>query len=392
MLSFIEAQKSINQFARSFGTEIVELDDALGRVLAENIFADRDYPPFNRSAMDGFAIRMEDIGNGILKFKLIDTIYAGGTTDKAISTGECFKIMTGAAVPLSADAVIRVEDSVSMVDGISFNINEVRPFQNIAHRGEDAVAASLLAAKSIRISPSLIGLMATVGKERVSVERLPSIAIITTGDEVVSVGNAVSNVRIRDSNLPVLKALFKKWNIGTAYYSHVRDNMGDLLSAIDKALDYDIVVISGGVSAGDADYVPDVLRQSGVAKLFHKVAIKPGKPFWCGKKENRIVFALPGNPFSCLVTFRVFIRPYLEACFGLRRQQLFIPIRLERKQKVKLDEFFPVNIVGNPSHLEPIVLNGSGDIRLAYQAKALALHPSGKKYLKAGEAVQIFCL
>ncbi|HVG14354.1 MAG TPA: molybdopterin molybdotransferase MoeA, partial [Chitinophagaceae bacterium] len=252
MLSFTEAQKTINEFAHSFGTEELEPENALGRVLAQNIYSDRDYPPFNRSAMDGFAIRNEDILNGIRQFKIIDTIYAGKTTGKEITTGQCFKIMTGASVPLSADAVIRVEDSKITGDEVSFNVNEVRPFQNIAQRGEDAKADSLLAGKSLLISPSLIGLLATLGKQKVLVERLPSVAVITTGDEVVLAGNAVSNVEIRNSNLPVLKALFKKWNIETAYSIHVTDDKDKLLTAITNALSYDIVVISGGVSAGDA--------------------------------------------------------------------------------------------------------------------------------------------
>ncbi|HVG16122.1 MAG TPA: molybdopterin-binding protein, partial [Chitinophagaceae bacterium] len=174
---------------------------------------------------------------------------------------------------------------------------------------------------------------------------------------------------------------------------HVTDDKNRILTAITKALSYDIVVISGGVSAGDADYVPEVLQQAGVSRLFHKVAIRPGKPFWCGRRnDNRLVFALPGNPFSCLVTFTLFIQPYLEACFGITNEQLFMPINTERKQRVELDEFFPVKAVGNPSVLEPVALNGSGDIRLAYEAHALGLHPVGKKCLEAGEVIQTFSL
>jgi molybdopterin molybdotransferase len=391
MFSFTEAQRAINEFAHSFGTEELELDKALGRVLAQEVYADRDYPPFNRSAMDGFAIRNEDISNGIKDFAIIDTIYAGKTTDKRIAAGQCFKIMTGASVPLSADAVIRVEDSVSNGNEVSFNIKEVRPFQNIARRGEDAKRDVLLAGKSLLISPSLTGLLATLGKQKILVERLPSVAIITTGDEVVTEGSAISNVEIRNSNLPVLKALFRKSKIEATYSTHVPDDKDKLLSAISRALSYDVVVMSGGVSAGDADYVPGVLQQAGVTKLFHKVAIRPGKPFWCGRKnDSRLVFALPGNPFSCLVTFTLFIQPYLQSCFGLSYEQLYMPIRTERKQRVELDEFFPVKPVGNPSGLEQLALNGSGDIRLAYEAQALGLHPSGKKYLQAGEVVQTF--
>ena len=390
MLSYLEAQHIIKSFAHSFGTEKILLDDALGRVIAEDVFADRDYPPFNRSAMDGYAIRVEDLQNGIVQFQIIDTIYAGGTTEKKIALGQCYKIMTGAAVPISGDAVIRKEDAVQKEESVSFSINEIKPFQNIARRGEDLKKGDLVLNKSIRCNAPITGLLSSVGQDEVLVESLPTVAIITTGNEVIQLGKKVNEVQIRNSNFYVLKALLKTWNIRPSYHHHALDDPKDIFSCLEKALQYDIVIINGGVSAGDADFVPSVLKQLDVEQLFHKVAIRPGKPFWCGHKEKTMVFALPGNPLSCLVTFTIFIRHYLENCFGLSSSLLSLPIAEERKQRVKLDEFFPVQIKGEPSQFYAIPFNGSGDIRLGFEANAFAIHPAKKVELKKGEIINSY--
>ena len=390
MLSYIEAQHIIKSFAHSFGKENALLDDALGRVIAEDVFADRDYPPFNRSAMDGYAIRAEDLKNGINTFEIVDAIYAGGTTEKDLSSGQCYKIMTGAAVPISANAVIRKEDAEQNESAVSFLINEINPFQNIARRGEDLKKSDLVLNKSIRCNAAITGLLASVGKDEVLVESLPTVAVVTTGNEVMQLGKEVNDVQIRNSNFYVLKSLLESWNIKPSYHQHAPDDPPKILSILEKALQFDVVIINGGVSAGEADYVPSVLQQLGVKQLLHKVAIRPGKPFWCGHKEQTIVFALPGNPLSCLVTFTLFIRHYLENCFGLASSLLSLPIADERKQRVKLDEFFPVQIKGNPSQFYSIPFNGSGDIRLGFEANAFAIHSADKPELKKGEVISSY--
>lgn len=392
MLSYQEAQHIIKSFAHSFGTEKVLLDDAFERVIAEDVFADRDYPPFNRSAMDGYAIRAEDFKNGIKKFHVVDTVYAGGTTQKNLASGQCYKIMTGASVPLSADAVIRKEDAEQKDDAVSFLIDEIKPFQNIAKKGEDIKKSNLVLNRAIKCNVAITGLLASLGKIELLVEALPRVAIITTGNEVVELGGEVSEVQIRNSNFFLLKALLQKWKITPAYHCHVGDDPVEISSALENALQYDIVILNGGVSAGDADFVPAVLKQAGVKQLFHKVAIRPGKPFWCGHKGKAMVFALPGNPLSCLVTFTVFIRPYLETSFGINSALLSLPIANDRKQKVLLDEFFPVAIKGAPSAFHSISFNGSGDIRLGFEAQAFALHPNDKTEIKEGETISGYLL
>lgn len=391
MLFFSEAQNIIRSFAHSFGKEKILLDDALGRTLAEDVYADRDYPPFNRAAMDGFAIQSADFENGLRSYTIIDTIYAGDVNKGKINVGECFKVMTGAAVPPGADAIIRREDAVEKEGQVSFLLDEVKGFQNIAKKGEDAKKGLVVISKSTKCTPSVIGVLASLGKYEVLVEKLPSVALITTGNEVVAIYQPVTEVQIRNSNGAVLKALLKKWQIIPAYADHLADDMDQLVIALSKALECDIVIVSGGVSAGDADYVPGVLQKLGVEKLFHKVAIRPGKPFWCGHKAHKMIFALPGNPVSTLATFTLFVQHYLENCIGSATTPLRLPLKISRRQRVKLDEFFPVKIEEGPI-LVPVVINGSGDIRMAYEAQALALHPSSENELSAGDMITAYLL
>ena len=253
MLRYTEAQETICSHAHSFGKETISLDDAVGRVLFEKIFADRDYPPFNRSAMDGFALKYADVEKGIRHFRLIDTIYAGQSNEKQLHSGQCFKIMTGAAVPTEADLVIRKEDAGEMSDLVTIETKPFKLFQHIAKKGEDVYAGKLVIDKPVVITPSIISLLAALGKGELVVERLPRIAIITTGNEVRSIDSNPSPVQIRNSNASLLKALIKKQLGLSVNVHHVPDDPNLLEHALTKVLDADIIISSGGVSAGEAD-------------------------------------------------------------------------------------------------------------------------------------------
>ncbi len=377
-ITYTQALEIILANTQSFGKELIDLDDSLNRVIAENVFADRDYPPFNRSAMDGIAIDSKDIENNITQFTIIKTIYAGEACDLILKPGQCFKIMTGAAVPLCADVVIRIEDVTLNQQTASIKLNNIKPFQNIATKGQDIKNNEMAIAEGTKISPAIIGLLATLGKSKVQVNKMPKVAIITTGGEVKPISHKVSDVQIRNSNLHVIKALLKQNNIAPIFCQHIIDDEKLLEAGIKNYLDVDILILCGGVSAGDADFVPSVLANLGVQKLFHKVAIKPGKPIWCGKKPNSaMVFALPGNPFSCLVTFTIFIQSYINKCVGLPpKANKTLPLNNHRSQKTKFDEFFPAIINHQNQTLNSVAINGSGDIRLGLQANALALHPA----------------
>jgi molybdopterin molybdotransferase len=416
MIDYRLAQRIVLARAHSFGLEALPLELAYGRVLAEVVRADRDYPPFNRAMVDGFAVRFSDLEAGIRRFEVVATVYAGDSFQGAIRSGECYKIMTGAAVPGDADLVIRREDVEEMEmamqiragvgagvgartgtgdgarigagDGVNVGagVRGWKPGLAIARRGEDLGSGEIVIGRPCRCEPAIMGLLASLGKTVVTVQRLPAVALLTTGNEVVAADVPVSGVQIRNSNRWMLEAALKKMGIGIAVHGHAQDDRDLLKKKLEQILAHDIVIISGGVSAGDADYVPEVLTGLGAQTLFHKIAIRPGKPVWCGRTASGgMIFALPGNPFSCLVNFVLLIRPYIEACWGLPpAEPLGLPLEIPRAKKISLDEFFPVRVHGSPARLTPIAINGSGDIRMGMLANGLALHPAGAGDLPAG--------
>ena len=395
MLNFRDAQAIISSKAAGFGTELIPLEDADDRVLAEDIFADRSYPPFNRSAMDGYAFCLDDWNEGIRKFRVQEIIYAGMASQKTLSRGFCFKIMTGAPVPSPANIVIRREDSTEINGEVSFEISGIREFLNIARQGEDLKKDELAINANSVCTPAVISTLAALGVSRIKVKKLPTISFFTTGNEVKPITSEIGPTEIRNSNEWLIKSLLKKWDLKAGLSAHLIDSPAELEANIKKALQYDILIMCGGVSAGDADYVPQVLEKCGVTKLFHKVAIKPGKPIWCGQMpEGGMVFALPGNPFSCMVGFKLFIETFFAQSLGLkhRPEVLHLPMGVARTKKSDLDEFFPVTIQDKPSKLMTTSINGSGDIRLGLYADGLALHPKENRELAPGTVVNFFRL
>ena len=407
MITYRQAQELILAQARSFCAETVSLADASGRVLDEVIRADRDYPPFPRSTMDGYAMRYGDLAQGIRRFIVVETIMAGYQSRRSIGVGECYKIMTGGAVPPSADIVIRrenIEERPGYAELLPVLPDPLpagtlpappdpgfpwRPYQNIARQGEDLAAGAVVIAHPCVCEPAVVGLLATLGKTTVTVARRPRIALVTTGDEVVSPGEPIGPVQIRNSNRWLLESALKKSGAGFSECVHAPDDPSILHSEIQKGLKHDLLILSGGVSAGDADHVPAALAAAGVRQLFHRVAIRPGKPVWVGiAPHGGMVFALPGNPFSCLVNTVLLIRPYLQVCYGLPAPEpLGLPLGTAKKKKSPLDEFFAAKLHGSPAVLTPVALNGSGDIRLGMEANMLALHPAGNGDLESGDSV-----
>jgi molybdopterin molybdotransferase len=400
MLTYQQAQQILAAQARSFGQEKIGLDQAYGRVLAEQVLADRDYPPFHRATMDGYAIRHIDWEEGIRRFSIVEIIYAGVAATKPIGKGECYKIMTGAPVPPDADTVIRREDTDEPAQSkeprpVSILLNSCQRFQNIAPQGEDMHAGDTALGIPSIIGPAVMGILASLGKNECLVERLPRVALFTTGNEVVPVDAPASPIQIRNSNRWIVQSLLKGWGISPFRYEHLPDSKDVLRNSLREAIiEADIIILSGGVSAGDADYVPEILQELGVNRLFHKIAIRPGKPVWCGATPGgSLVFALPGNPFSGMVNFTLLIQHYLHACFSLPAPiPMGLPLETTRKKKTPLDEFFPVRFTGSPARLQIIDINGSGDSRLGLYANALALHPAESGDLPEGTNVLYYSL
>lgn len=393
MITVQEAIEKIKELARSFGEESIPLEETLGRVIAEDIYSDRDYPPFNRASMDGIAIRADDFQNKqIREFEIAGEVFAGSSFPGKISEASCVKIMTGAPVPEDCDIVVRVEDTIVTGEKVRIITDTVKPRQNIALKGEDIQKGVLFINRGIVISPAEISSLAVVGKNQVKVFRRPTVAIVSTGNEVVQLGEEVSSHQIRDSNAYAIQAFFRKQGIPVSLKKLVRDNTGDLEKALKEALQCDIVITSGGVSMGEADFLPSVFDKLGVKKVFHKVQVKPGKPIWVGEKGNSVVFGLPGNPVSVQVACKIFVEAFLRKSLNTKDYlSIKLPILEERKKKTRFDEFFPCLIVNSDtSSVKAVSFNGSGDITATLGSHGIALHPAESGDLRPGEMVEFF--
>lgn len=385
-----EAQAIILSETASWGSEIIPLERALNRVLTENISADRDYPPFNRSAVDGYAFSSADFKNGSTNLKVGGCIYAGAKEQK-LPPGKAVKIMTGAPVPAGADVVLKVEDSEEESSFVNFKLDLIKKWQNIALKGEDLSKNEAIMNAGTELGPAQIATLAATGHAEIKVAKLPAVRIISTGNELVKIRQKVLSHQIRDSNYYSLLSFLQKYGIHTPAYSLIPDKESLLANAIASATE-DILILSGGVSMGDADFVPDALEKAGFKKVFHKVAIKPGKPLWFGKKGNQIAFALPGNPVSVQVAWKLFIEPFIRsACKMPEAPYLILPFMSERIKKSCFDEFFPCQLRNEGlTYLKPAVSNGSGDIRSTGLSDGIAWHPADSPELVSGNYVKFF--
>lgn len=392
MQSLDNALSLISSLVTGFSQEFVPLEEADGRILSKDIIADRNYPPFNRAAMDGYAIMQSDWQKGIRKYKVAETILAGKASRSQITTGYCYKIMTGAATPHLADAIIRREDANEFDQEVALWADDLRSYQNISREGEDAKKGDLLVKAPLCCNAQIISLLAATGNHLVPVYALPSVSVVTTGDEVVPLPAEVTAFQIRNSNQFLLKSLLKKWQITPRFARHVADEINSLKKALSEAITSDITIINGGVSAGDADYVPAILKSLGVREIFHKVAIRPGKPLWVGQtSEGKVIFALPGNPLSCLTTFSIFVESFLFKSMAFESRPFYrLPLLQDRSKKHPLTEFFPVRLDPKTGGLQILPFNGSGDITAGLFADGLAMQPNDCPSLLNGDLVAFY--
>ena len=395
MQSIENALELILSNKQNFGTETISIHDCLDRVLAEDIYADRDYPPFNRATMDGYAIISQDINigkNSLLK--LTDTIHAGEAKQFALESGNCIKIMTGAPVPKRANAVIRIEDTHINGNEIHFNVKQLKENQNIAIQGEDARKGDLLIKKGTKLNPNSISLLAVTGHAKLEVYKLPIIAIVSTGNEIVAVESVIQPHQIRDSNVHTLKNSLLNYCISAIQTALIVDDKIALTNTLSELLNTDIIIISGGVSKGDADYVPEILKYLGVIEIFHRVSIKPGNPLWFGKMPNGgVVFGLPGNPISVQVGYKVFIESFIRKCFDMEPiEPIFLPLLGEKSKKSNFTEYFPCKLTheNKKSGLAINKMNTSGDISTTNNSDGIAIHPSEKQIIEKGEFVEFY--
>ncbi len=395
MITVQEAIDIITGKVRDFGTETVHLDEAIGRVLREDLYADRDFPPYHRVTMDGIAIQYQAYEKGNRYFPIEDVAAAGAAQKVLRQPNACFEVMTGSILPEDTDTVIRYEDLQLENGHATIAVDTVRKGQNVHYRGEDRQQGSLVVKRGRRLSPAEIGVAATVGKPLLQVSRLPKAIIISTGDELVEVGEQPLPHQIRRSNVHRLKATLSNMGLPTETH-HLKDDMEEILKHLARFLEeYEVLIPSGGVSKGKFDFLPEALQKLGVKKLFHKIKQRPGKPFWFGEAPSgTLVFALPGNPISSFMcTHRYFI-PWLEQCIGLHTwAQPSAILQEDFRFKPDLTYFLQVKVgydVMGKILAYPVEGHGSGDLANLVDADAFLQLPRGRDLFQAGEAFPLF--
>jgi molybdopterin molybdotransferase len=316
MLSVAEAQKLVLERTQPLPPETMPLTSALGLVLAEDIVSDIDMPPYDKSMMDGYALRAADLADGRALLAVLEEVTAGRTPTRPVGTGQATRIMTGAPIPAGADAVVMVERTGSLDGGRVQIEDKPRPGQNILPQGRELRCGETVLAAGAVLRPQELGLLATVGRTKARVYPPPCVALLSTGDEVVEADQQPGPGQIRNGNGLMLAAQIDRAGGVPRYLGIVRDQPDALSARMAEGLQAPVLVLSGGVSAGVADLVPGVLSELGVEAHFHKVAMKPGKPVLFGTRAETLVFGLPGNPVSALVCFELFVRPAIRRLRG----------------------------------------------------------------------------
>lgn len=391
MISVKEAKNIILNSTQDFGVEEIPFIKSVGRILKEEIRADRDFPPFNRVSMDGIAINYSCFKNGQRDFK-VEGIQAAGSPQITLQNKEnCIEVMTGAVLPKNANAVIRYEDVV-IENGIAqILIDEIKDFQNIHQKGKDRVEGDVLIHQNTMISAAEIGVLATVGKSTVKVEKLPKVMIVSTGDELVAVDEIPLEHQIRRSNVFTLVSLLERLQIPSET-AHITDDKPILKSKIESYLqEYDVLLFSGAVSKGKYDFLPEVFDELGVEKLFHKVTQRPGKPFFYGKTSDCNIFGFPGNPISTFVNCLAYFYPWYYKSVGLETKEETAILTEDIIFKPNLTYFLQVQLDYKFGHLvaTPIKGNGSGDLASLVNADAFIQLPNDKIEFKKGESFPI---
>ena len=371
----------------------VSVWDALGLVLAQEVKTDREYPPFDRSTRDGYAVRSKEVLPGA-QLKCVGEIKAGDTVREALATGTCLQIMTGAAVPSGADAVVMVEHTSREGDIVRFT----RPAlagQNFVPRGSEAAAAQTILKPGMRLGYAELALAAQVGATQLQCAQRPRVAILSTGDEIVLIGETPGPFQIRNSNSVSLAAQVQMAGGEPVVLGNAADLAEDLGEKIERGLKEDALVLSGGVSMGKYDLVESVLKAMGAEFFFDAVAIRPGKPAVFGVCQGKPVFGLPGNPVSTMVTFELFVAPAMDLLSGAEARALpLVQARLAEpmKEKPGLTHFLPARLDwrGPTPEVKPLKWQGSGDIAALAKANCFLVVPADREKLEIGETVSAF--
>jgi molybdopterin molybdotransferase len=383
MLSFTNARGLVVERTTAHGgarpTHKRGVNDALGYVLAEEIRADRDYPPFDRSTRDGYAVRAAELHAGAY-LKLIGEIKAGDTVNEYLGPCACLQIMTGAAIPPGADAVEMIEYTARTGDSVTFQRN-AKPGQNIVGRSTEAHAGDVALSPGQRLGFAELAIAAQVGAHEVLCTNKPRVAILSTGDEVVPITDTPGPFHIRNSNSVSLAAQTRLAGGEPVLLGNALDRADDLATKIEQGLEADILVLSGGVSMGKYDLVESVLKTLGAEFYFDAVAIRPGKPAVFGRCRNTLVFGLPGNPVSTMVTFQLFVIPAIDVLSGAPARPLPLlsaTLREPVREKPNLTHFLPAHLEwpNGAAQVRALPWQGSGDISTLARANCFLVVPA----------------
>ena len=387
--SFEQARESVLREVGALpGNQPTQLDGCDGRVLAEDILADRDYPPFARSARDGFAVRAADLPG---EFHVIGEVRAGEVFEGSVGTRQAVEIMTGAPMPAGADAVVMIEHTVRSGDRVTTD-RALHAGDNFNPRGVEARRGDRVLTAGTRLGFAEVAVLATVGRECVSVHPLPRVAILPTGDEIVGSGEQPREFQIRNSNAWSLAAQTRRAGGIPEILPIARDNYESTRTLIERGLASDLLVLSGGVSAGKYDIVERVLADLGATFFFDRVLIQPGQPLVFGRARDTFFFGLPGNPASTMVTFELFARAAIDRLSGVAKPSLpLLRAKLTREfhHKPGLTRFLPANLSADGSTVQPETWQGSGDVAALARANAFLVADADREKWNAGDDIRV---
>ena len=392
MVTVNEALELVLSQSYDFGNVAVDLLDATGRVLAQDVLADRNYPPFNRITMDGVAINTKAWLNGKRNFK-IEGIQAAGQGQQALlDQDNCIEVMTGAVLPMGTDAVVPYELCEILNGSATLNAEVVKPSQNIHPEGIDARQGDILLSKNKKITPAMIGLLASAGLSKVWVKALPKIAVCGTGDELVEITQQPLSHQIRRSNSYMLTAALLAEGIKAQQY-HLRDEPVSMLEQLTTITNYyDVVLLSGAVSKGKFDFLPKVLEQIGLQTIFHGVTQRPGKPFLFGKlPTGTFIFGFPGNPVSTFVCYQLYFRRWLSKSLGLSfaAASACLSKPFSFKPDLTLHLLVKLSIQNGRLIAEPAETSTSGDMIVLSQTEGILSLPKERQEFGADEAFDL---
>ena len=397
MINVDEARKIILSYSEIMGVEKVDLLSSLGRVIGEDIIAPFNLPPWDNSAMDGYAVRFDDIQKATpdnpVKLKVIEDLPAGYFPKNSVGPFQAIRIMTGAPLPEGADTVVQKEDTSSSADTVQILISPKKG-DNVRKSGENVKKGDKAVQKGTILRPPHIGLLASFSRSYIFSYQTPKVAVLSTGDEVAEIDGEKDPSKIVNSNTYSISAQIKECGAIPIMLGIARDEKNDLAAKLKQGLAADVIITTGGVSVGEYDFVINALKELGAEIIFWKVAMRPGKPLTFGALNGKLVFGLPGNSVSCMVSFEQFVRPSLLKKMGhkfLYRPHLKAILSEDVKTRIDLRYFIRVNLKYKDGQLYATTTGeqGSGVLKSMVKANGLMIVPENRTEVKAGEKLNV---